>query len=112
QRALGAAVELLDPDALRARFPWLNTDGLAGGGFGPRNEGWIDPHALLNALRRKAIALGVRYIVDELINVERIDQRIVAVALRHGGRVRCGTLINAAGANAGALARLAGVMLP
>lgn len=58
QRGLGAEVLLLEPPDLAARFPWLSVEGLAAGALGPRNEGWIDPSALMHAFRRKARALA------------------------------------------------------
>ena len=33
-RRLGAAVEWLDQDQLRAKYPWLNVDGLSSGVLG------------------------------------------------------------------------------
>ena len=35
QKAQGASTLLLDGEGLKARFPWLNTQGIAGGTFGP-----------------------------------------------------------------------------
>jgi FAD-dependent oxidoreductase domain-containing protein 1 len=55
----GADIAFQSPDELRARFPWLGADGLAGGFLGLSNEGWLDPYALLQAFRRKARSLGV-----------------------------------------------------
>ncbi len=112
QRGLGAKIDLLSPADLAARFAWLNTDGLAGAGFGLENEGWIDPNALLHGFRRKAHALGVAYLEDEVVGVETAQDRVTGVRLRGGGKLSCGTLINAAGPRAGALAALAGVALP
>ena len=109
---LGAAVTLLAPTDLAARFPWLNPDGLAGAGWGLANEGWFDPGALLHGFRRKARALGVATLKDEVVSVEVSRRRVASVGLRDGGRLRCGTLVNAAGPQAGHLAALAGAKLP
>jgi FAD-dependent oxidoreductase domain-containing protein 1 len=112
QRAAGAEIALLDETGLRERFPWLNTDGLAGGGYGLKNEGWTDPYGLLQAFRRKARALGVEYRKDEIVGVERSQGRVAAVRLAEGGRVSCGALVNAAGAHASEIAAMAGLELP
>ena len=112
QRKLGADIVLIGPDEIAERFPWINPEGIAGAGFGLSNEGWLDPHSLLGAFRRKAQALGVRYLADEAVEVERDAGRIAAVGLAEGGRIACGTLVNAAGTRAGQLARLIGVPLP
>src|SRR6516225_6660845 len=42
QRENGADVVLLDPDQLKTRFPWLNTEGLVNGVYGQSGEGWFD----------------------------------------------------------------------
>ncbi len=60
QRQLGANVSLLSPEQLAGRFPWLRVDDVAGGSLGLSGEGWIDPHALLHGLRRKAQQLGAK----------------------------------------------------
>ena len=112
QRDLGAAVAVLEPAELAERFPWLNLDGLAGAGCGLANEGWFDPDALLHGFRRKARALGVTYVKDEVVSVEVSRGRVTGLGLRAGGRLDCATLVNAAGPQAGALAALAGAALP
>jgi len=112
QTAAGAAIAWLEPDALATRFPWLNTDGLAAGALGERGEGWIDPNTLLQALKRKARAQGAEYRHDEITTIERGPAGVQAVRLASGDRIECGTIVIAAGANSGAVARLAGVELP
>ncbi|XP_064458174.1 FAD-dependent oxidoreductase domain-containing protein 1-like [Ornithodoros turicata] len=67
QESLGARVELLKPDKLKQKFPWLNTEGIALASHGLDNEGWFDPWSLLTAFRRKAVSLGARYLNAELV---------------------------------------------
>lgn len=112
QRRLGATVECLTPEALAARFPWLDTDGVAAAGFGPVDEGWIDPNALLQGLRRKALAQGAEQVTDTVVGVRRRRNRVGGVVLRDRGEIACAVLVNAAGPQAGALAALAGAALP
>lgn len=113
QTGLGARVELLSPAGLRDRFPWLNVEDLAGGSLGLADEGWFDPHALLQAFRRKARSLGVTYAQDEAVGLDRRGGRIVAVRLAEAGAIGCGAVVNAAGyRGAASLARMAGLDLP
>ena len=112
QRALGAEVAVLRADEIAARFPWLDLAGVAGAGFGLRNEGWIDPEALLHGLRRKALSLGVRYLDDTLTGVAIEGGRIVGVDLHAAGRIAAGALVDAAGPFAAKIAALAGIALP
>lgn len=111
QTGAGAAIAWLDPDALAERFPWINTDGLAAGTLGERGEGWIDPNTLLQALKRKAQSLGVRYVTDEVTALGKTGNEINEVQLFDGARIACGHCIIASGANSGAVARLADVEL-
>lgn len=112
QKAEGADVVLLMPEALRDRFPWLNTDGVAMGSLGLSGEGWFDGYGLLQAFRRKARSLGVTYLAGEVVGFERQGRRIAAAKLTDGGRIACAIVVNAAGPQAGEVAALAGIALP
>lgn len=112
QRAEGAEVALLAPEALAARFPWLATADLALASLGLAGEGWFDGYGLMQAFRRKARALGARYLNGEAVAVERAAGRIAAVALADGTRLGCGVLVNAAGPWAREVAAMAGLALP
>ena len=111
QSGLGARVEPLDRDQLAARFPWLSTEGVEAGAFGP-DEGWIDPNALLHAFRRKAIALGVAYRRDAVAGLERVGRRVTGLRLASGDAVAAGVIVNAAGPQAAEIAAMAGLELP
>lgn len=112
QRGEGADVALLDTDALQQRFPWLAVDDLAAGSLGLAGEGWLDAHALMHGFRQGALALGAEYRKAEAAAFECADGRVAAVRLADGSRISCGTVINAAGTGAAALARSAGIELP
>jgi len=109
QLELGADTKILDPEALRTRFPWLHVSDLAGGSLGMRGEGWLDPHSLLQAFRRKARAQGVSFVKDEVVGISSTDGRVEAVTLAGEGRVPVGLVVNAAGPRAADLALLAGI---
>ncbi|WP_250535088.1 FAD-binding oxidoreductase [Caballeronia sp. AZ10_KS36] len=112
QRALGADITLLDPDRLRARFPWLNTDDLAAGAFGERGEGWFDGYGLVQALRRKAQSLGARYVTADVTGIEREGRRATRVRASNGEGYSCDVVVNAAGAWSRAIAAMLGIELP
>ncbi len=112
QLEVGANVLLMDVHQLRQRFAWLHTDDLSGGALGVSGEGWLDPYSLLMALRRKATSLGATYRQARVIGLRCSDRRVQSVELVDGTRIGCGTLINAAGTGAPALARWAGIELP
>ena len=112
QRKHGVEVALLTPMELRARFPWLEVDDLAGGSLGLADEGWFDAYALLQAFRRKARSLGVEEVAGEVVDVERDGGRATGVRLADGRRIEADWVINAAGPRAGAVAGMAGLRLP
>jgi FAD-dependent oxidoreductase domain-containing protein 1 len=108
----GAPVALLDPAALKKRAPWISTEGLGGGSLGLSGEGWFDSHTLLKTLRAAARDDGATLITAEVTAVDAEASRVAAVRLADGSRVRCETLVNAAGTSAGQVAALAGLTLP
>jgi glycine/D-amino acid oxidase-like deaminating enzyme len=108
----GADILFLDPASLGERFPWLNTEDLAGGTWGRTGEGWFDGYGLMQAFRRKARSLGVAYRAAAAIGFERSGNRLSAVLLDDGSRIGCGAVVNAAGAGGAAIAREAGVEIP
>jgi glycine/D-amino acid oxidase-like deaminating enzyme len=112
QQKLGADVELLAPDALKVRFPWMAVDDLASAGWGRSGEGWVDPHAHLTLMRKRAIAEGVTYLADEVVgmNVER--GRVAGVRLASGGSIATRTVLCAAGWHSRKVAAMAGIDLP
>jgi glycine/D-amino acid oxidase-like deaminating enzyme len=112
QIANGADNILLKGPDLAARFPWINPDGVAAGCFGLSGEGWLDPYSLMNLFRKAAVAQGVEVISAEVTAISVKDSRIIAVTLSNGERIATGCIVNAAGAGAGALAKLAGIDLP
>jgi len=109
QTALGARVELLLPEGIRERFPWLRTDDLAGGGLGLEGEGWVDPHSLLQAFRKKAVSLGVRFLRDRVVEMTVDESRVRTLRLASGRQISVDTVVNAAGPRAAELARMAGI---
>ncbi|WP_246505063.1 NAD(P)/FAD-dependent oxidoreductase [Microvirga antarctica] len=112
QVAEGADILLMDPAALKARFPWLNTDDLEAGTWGRTGEGWFDGWGLLQAFRKKARSLGAEYIKGEVAAIEREGNTIVAVRLTDGTRIACGSLVNCAGSGGRGIAERAGISIP
>jgi len=112
QQSCGADVVLLDPDLLKARFPWLNTEGLVNGVYGQSGEGWFDSYGLLQGMRRKARSLGIEYIENEVVDVLREGSTITGVVLKSGETIGCGLMVNAAGTRGPAMAHLAGLEIP
>jgi FAD-dependent oxidoreductase domain-containing protein 1 len=112
QKAEGADIVLEDPDALKRRFPWLSTEGIAAGAFGRTGEGWFDAHAMLMLFRKALRSRNVDFITAEVTGIEREGGHVSAVLLGGGERLEAGTIVNAAGPSAGKVAAMAGLILP
>lgn len=112
QAAEGAEVDLLEPDALAARFPHLETGDLRLAAHGVRGEGWFDNMGLLAAFRAQARAGGVEFLRDRVVRVDASRGWVASVGLEGGGTVPCGAFVNAAGCQGAEIAALAGLTLP
>jgi len=111
QRSCGVEVSLLDPAALQARLPWLATEGVAAGCLGESGEGWFDGYAVLQAFRRKAIALGASFVGAEAQRIEPAG-RAWRVVCADGRRFAGEVLLIAAGAWSAPLAAQCGFAAP
>ena len=112
QVAEGADVVLLAPPELAARFPWLSTDGIALGSLGRSGEGWFDGYGLVQALRARARELGAELLTAEVVGMDVAGDRVAAVTLGDGSKRACGSVVDAAGPWAAAVAAMAGIELP
>ncbi len=109
QKSLGAPIEVLDPVAAQ-RYVDFNTDGLAGATYGSW-DGVVDPHMATTAWVEMGKALGVDYRFRS--SVTRIEQSGDGWTVHSAaGRVRCGHLVNTAGAWSGSVGELAGLHVP
>ena len=111
QRRQGCEADLLDPAALSSRFPSMRVDDLGGGVHTPR-DGWCDPYRMLHGIKRKAIELGVRYVVDEVVALEVAGRSVRTARLRSAGTLAATHFVNAAGAWSAPVAEMAGMPLP
>lgn len=112
QAAEGTDIVLEDAAALAARFPWLSMDGIAAGAFGRTGEGWFDAHAYLQLFRRALKSRDVTFVKAAVTGIAREGDRVTKVVLDDGSEIVVGTVVNAAGPNAGKVAAMAGIALP
>ncbi|MCB6177140.1 FAD-binding oxidoreductase [Rhodobacter sp. Har01] len=112
QRAAGAATEVWTAAQTRARYPWLNTDDIAAGSIGLRDEGWFDNMGLLQGFRNAARAQGARFIKAEATGVQVTGGRVTGVQIEGRGLVPCAAVINAAGTRAAQVMAWAGLPHP
>jgi len=109
QRAGGADVRLLPPEALARRFPHLNVDDLTLASLGQSGEGWFDSLGLMQGYKAGFTHKRLR---DEVSGLRIKAGKVAAVHLASGAEIACGAFINAAGPRAADIAAMAGIYLP
>lgn len=100
-------VEYLDADEIRYRFPWVG-DRVIAAKYDPV-AGWLDSNGLIHALARTSGADIIFGATDAAIQVESGSVRGVTY---DNGTIAADRVIIAAGPNARAIGRTAGVDLP
>ncbi|MGA2550520.1 MAG: FAD-dependent oxidoreductase [Burkholderiaceae bacterium] len=111
QKALGVNVELLDREALARTFPSLRSDDIGIAAYSP-DDGWLDPHSLLQGVKAKAQALGAQYLQARVVGIEARERLVRSVSLDSGEKVQADWIVNAAGAWSQGIADLVGMTLP
>jgi glycine/D-amino acid oxidase-like deaminating enzyme len=109
QIAAGANVKILEKDQLKQTFEWLNVDDIVAGSYNIPDSGWFDPHCFTMGFKNKAKSLGVTYLNDEVVGIERSGDQITAVQLSSGKKINGGMFVNAAGPKAAHVAEMAGI---
>lgn len=111
QKELGVNVELLDANALKAKFPSLETSDIGAAAYSP-DDGWLDPNSLLQGVKQKARSLGAEYVAAKVTGIDVSDNLVRAILLDSGERIAADVIVNAAGAWAQEVSDMAGMSLP
>jgi len=109
QKKHNVNVEMLSNNDLKRKFPWLSVGDLIGGCFGIQDEGFLDPYILLKAFINKSKTLGVEFIKDEVVSIKREKNAVTQIELKGGDRITCGNIVNASGASASQVSKMAGI---
>jgi sarcosine oxidase subunit beta len=111
QHAHGIPSEIWTVEQIARRVPLLNLDGIIGGTYCAR-DGIADPSGVVNGYIAAARTNGATLLNDvEVTGIEVANGRIEAVQTNQG-RIATHTVINAAGAWAGQIGKMAGIELP
>jgi glycine/D-amino acid oxidase-like deaminating enzyme len=112
QREYGVAdARVLDRAEICRQLPDLYVEDLAGALFGP-SDGYIDPVRLCELFVELGKAGGGRTWLGRRVTGIRVRSGQVAGVVSGDGEIACETVVNAAGAWARSVGRLAGVELP
>lgn len=104
-------VELLKREDILRIVPQVRGDDIVGGSF-CSTDGFVDPHLVMTGFMTRAIDLGVTLWRGTEVTGVETDVRGVCGVKTTKGDVATRTVVNAAGAWAASVARLAGVDLP
>jgi sarcosine oxidase subunit beta len=111
QRRLGLPVELLTPEQVGSRWPWLSVRDLAGATYCP-TDGYGSPQGVLQAFAMQAQRLGASFVEGaDVTAITRRGARITTVETTRGS-FSPGVVIICAGAWSGEVGRLAGIDIP
>ena len=112
QRALGLnTVRTIEAKEIASMLPPLRSDDILGGSF-CSTDGFVDPYSAMTGFMARAVEQGATlWKKTEVTGIERDAQGICAVQTTRG-TVATRTVVNAAGAWAAEMAKLAGIELP
>ena len=111
QQRLGCDSEWLDIDEIVDRYPALASEQLVGGTLGP-SDGSVDPTAVVEGYRRKALASGARALEGKAESLVVADGDVVGVELADGSCLDADAVVVCAGAWSTGLLATAGVEIP
>jgi sarcosine oxidase subunit beta len=112
QHAAGATEpRAVTPGEAHELNPAISTDGIVGGTWCPA-DGFIRPLEMLRGYTRAARRLGARFDYGCAVEGLVMDGDRISAVRTARGDVACDAVVNAAGAWAGEVARMAGVDLP
>lgn len=111
QHQYGVPVEVLSPEEVKHRWPYLEVENLKGGIFGPE-DGYVDPYDVTMAIANKTRKMGISILErTEVTDIFLENGRITGVETSQGP-ISSKIIVNAAGAWGGEIARMAGIELP
>jgi sarcosine oxidase subunit beta len=104
-------VEWVSAEEIQAIVPQLRTDDILGGTFCP-TDGFVDPHSVMMGFMLNARERGARLWLDTQVTGIEVENDQIAGVETSRGRVATRVVVNAAGAWAAGVAKMAGVELP
>eukprot|EP00760_Papus_ankaliazontas_P003302 PhM_4_TR11540/c0_g1_i1/m.38015/K18166/FOXRED1; FAD-dependent oxidoreductase domain-containing protein 1 len=111
QRECGCPVSIAKLDEMMAMYPFLNPEGLHGCTYAEleAGEGWLDPALMLQAFKRKAQSIGVKYAKACATNFDVHNDKVTAVYTKDGVKHECDDVVMATGRHSHMMASILGV---
>lgn len=110
QRELGARISVISPEEAREIVPQLNTDDVLGATY-CATDGFVDPWSVVQGFARAARGMGVRIHTGSNVSAIERNGRFMRVTTNNGS-FEAPLVVNAAGAYAGLVGKMLGVVIP
>jgi sarcosine oxidase, subunit beta len=112
QQALGLkTVRMLEAKEIRSMLPLLRSDDIVGGSF-CSTDGFVDPYSAMTGFMTRAVEQGATLWKKTDVTAIATDGNAICGVETTRGHVATRTVVNAAGAWAAQVAKLAGIDLP
>jgi len=109
--SFGLDLHMITPEEALKLCPILNMDGIIGAAFMP-SDGQADPSGLTMAMAKGAMNGGATIEQKTLVTGFEIRNNRIESVLTENGRIRCETVVNAAGMWGREIGRMMGVNIP
>jgi sarcosine dehydrogenase len=110
-RSFGLDLHMITPEEALKLCPILNMEGIIGAAFMP-SDGQADPSGLTMAMAKGAMNRGATVEQKTLVTGFEIRDNRVEAILTDKGKIRCETVVNAAGMWGREIGRMMGVNIP
>ena len=107
----GVPVDMLQPEDLARRYPFLKTDDLAGGSICPL-DAYADPHGVAEGYYKQFRRMGIQVLYNTTVDSVEVKGGKIQGVRAGDVAVQSPVVVNAAGPYLHLVARLAGVELP
>ena len=115
QKKFGLDIDWYGPDEIKKVVPGINEKGLIGGTYSP-HDGQVSPLLASESFTNEAVKLGAEFHylekVKDLITEGEKDNLLVKGVKTNKGEYRADAIVNAAGADASAICKMAGLNIP
>lgn len=111
QKEFGLNIEWLSPEDYRDLNPGINMEGLRGIAYSPE-DGSASPLLFIHSAYFKAVEYGAEFRFNETVVGFRIEKNRIDSVITNKGKYAASSVLNAAGANAREISKMAGIDIP
>lgn len=115
QKKFGLKIDWFEPNEIRNIIPGISIDGLLGGTYSP-NDGQVSPLLASESFTNEAMKLGAEFrynesVIDLITEGKKDDKEVIGIKTKKGD-YKAEAVVNAAGAHASDICKMAGLDIP